>query len=182
MGKKLFLLILLSLLFVLPCMSVSAATDTGIVDIEETTEITTEETSASTYGVTSGSTNNKGNSSSSSSVSNGASSNSTNTGSGDIYIDDNGNVQVTGSVTTEGFFKKLQNKLLEVFTGFKGVALVIIMIIFIVLIILLAVSLAGEKKRIPGYCVGILICLVCFVFVMYAPEIITSFSNWFVSD
>lgn len=195
MKKSLSLFILSGILVLaIAFMSGLNAKASTIIDV---TESTTENTVASS-GITSGSSantysssseNGSGNSESNSGASSGnsqgtSSSSYTDGGSsdGEVYIDDNGKLQVTSSVSTEGLFTRIQNKLIEAFTGARGIALVIICIIFICDAVALAFSVFGGGKRMGAFIAGLLVCLVAFVLVMYAPEISVAFSNWIITD
>ena len=81
-----------------------------------------------------------------------------------------------------GFFSRIYNKLLDVFSGVQVIFIIILGICFLICLIMLVASIFVNQKKIPWYMLGLLIIAICIAFVIYAPAILNSFQKWFMTD
>lgn len=101
-----------------------------------------------------------------------------------FYEDENGdlvfNDEALPSVEPKTFFQKIYNKLFGTATVAQKVGAIVILIFFIADFVMIIFSFFFNRQKIWWYIGGLLICSACFVAIIYAKEIIYSFSRWFV--
>ena len=85
-------------------------------------------------------------------------------------------------VESEGLFERIYNKLWGVTTAAQKVVCVISIIFFLIDLIMILASALGNRSKLPWYLFALVICLMIFVASIYAPQIASSFNNWFMSD
>lgn len=154
--KKIILFTLLSVMFIFllaPIIQVKA--ETSIVDIEggtekaQSTEISTESKGAELSGSEQA-----------------------------FYIDDNGSLHVAEKEDTTSFFNRMYKKTLQGLNAIQIVCIIIVIIFAIIIAVALVANILGDKKKIPFYILGLVICMLAVVFIYYAQDIFAAFLHW----
>ena len=85
-------------------------------------------------------------------------------------------------VETSNFFEHVYGKTWQVFSGLQKILMVILFIFFLFSVIMVGVSAFGRKERVVWYVLIMFLDMFLVVCVVYAPQIIASFSSWFTSN
>lgn len=97
----------------------------------------------------------------------------------DEITNDNGTVK---KVDSQGFFNRIFRKTFEGMTFVQMLCCIILGIALIIFLAGLVLSWLGHTGKAMHWLVGILICLLAYVAVSYAPEMMIAFKSWFVTD
>lgn len=93
----------------------------------------------------------------------------------DSIIHDDGTVE---KVDSDSFFDKIYSKLFEGASATQNIAKIIVLIFLVIAVIASVVAWFTNRGKVLWYIIGILICLIAFVLIYYAPEILIAFKNW----
>lgn len=166
---KKIIVTLFSLFFVLACAGVTskAANVNEITDTDTSTldSLTTSEQN-------SGSINNEATSQTSSGEATTETTTSENLSPSDDITSD-----LLPEVSTDGFFKKLYNKLWGAAGGVQKIVFIII-IVFLVIDLLFLVGSIFSKKNIGFYIIGLVICVVAALADIYIVDIVAGINSW----
>lgn len=84
---------------------------------------------------------------------------------------------------SEGFFHHVYSKIIETFSGIQIILIAILSILFIISAFLAAAMTLGKKSReqsVP-FLIACLIDAIAIVVIGYAPQLLASFQDWFVT-
>ena len=82
---------------------------------------------------------------------------------------------------TQGFFNRIYKKMFEGLSAVQKIVAIILAFAFVINLVAIAFSFFGQKGKIGWYLVGLLIIAICFVFDLYAVDILNAFTHWSVS-
>lgn len=85
-------------------------------------------------------------------------------------------------VETEGFFEHVYNKLWVATTGFQKIVCIFAVIFMLISLVMILVSSIGNRARLPWYLLSFLISAIVFTCSLYAPQIMSAFNNWFITE
>ena len=95
-----------------------------------------------------------------------------------FYIDDNGSLHVAEKEDATSFFNRMYKKTLQGLNAIQIVCIIIVIIFAIIIAVALVANILGDKKKIPFYILGLVICMLAVVFIYYAQDIFAAFLHW----
>lgn len=100
-------------------------------------------------------------------------------GANDNPVDSKGNVK---KVDADQFFNRIYRKMFEGTTALQRTCLIITIIFLIVAIVGGVITWFTDRKKVGGFIIGALICMIAYVGISYAPQIMISFKAWFTGN
>ena len=100
-------------------------------------------------------------------------------GANDNPVDSKGNVK---KVDADQFFNRIYTKMFEGTTALQRTCLIITIIFLIIAIVGGAITWFTDRKKVGGFIIGALICMIAYVGISYAPQIMISFKAWFTGN
>ncbi len=97
----------------------------------------------------------------------------------DSVIGDDGTIQ---NVDPEAFKNKIYLKMFEGTTVVQKVGLIIALLFTIIGLISTVVMWFVDRKKTLSCIIGVLICLILFVVIYYAPNLVMSFRSWWAAE
>lgn len=205
--KKIYLLMLLVLsgFVIIHSSSVSEASSVAVIDIggegvteggtgqgstETTTQTTTQSNDGNKFGVVDDGSSKESDSSSSGekqkifnqsgeeAMDETLNSNDVQIMEGDWEFGDD----ILPEVEAEGFFEHVYNKLWVATTGFQKIVCIFAVIFMLISLVMILVSSIGNRARLPWYLLSFLISAIVFTCSLYAPQIMSAFNNWFITE
>lgn len=102
-----------------------------------------------------------------------------NNSSGDAFLNDNDlGSDLLPEVSTEGFFKRLYNKMWGAAGGVQKLVFIVLIILLVIDLLMLAGSIFA-KKNIGHFLVGAIIIIVVAIADIYIVDIVAAVNSWF---
>lgn len=72
----------------------------------------------------------------------------------------------------------MYKKTLQGLNAIQIFCIIIVIIFAIIIVVALVANILGDKKKIPFYILGLVICMLAVVFIYYAQDIFAAFLHW----